>query len=174
VSRLVLDENLSPRLVEAFRAAGHDAVHVNQLGLDNTPDEAIMTWARAEQRTVVTNDRDYHALLRADGLAGPSVIHLSQRGPDGLVGTEAQRRRLLEVLPNLEADLRRGAAVVVDRVGTRTTPLPWHNRVRPERSPEPAPARPAPADDRQRGGGPDSPERVRQRQHHRTGLGRDR
>ena len=42
MSRLLVDENLPPALAAMLRQAGHDAVHVNQVGLAGTEDPTIM------------------------------------------------------------------------------------------------------------------------------------
>ena len=56
MSRLLLDANVSPALAEAQRWRGHDAVHVNDLGLRDAPDDVIFTTAGATRRAVVTHD----------------------------------------------------------------------------------------------------------------------
>jgi len=123
VSRLLVDENLPPSLAAVLRQAGHDAVHVNQVGLARTPDETIMTRAEQEGWTVVTLDRDYPHLLR-DGAEGPSVIRISQRGGRAITGATRQAEALQAALPKLEAYLLGGASVTLDARGVRVDPLP--------------------------------------------------
>jgi predicted nuclease of predicted toxin-antitoxin system len=125
VTRLLLDANVSPALAAALRWRGHDAVHVNDLGLRSAPDEEIFRTAVALGRAVVTHDGDYLRLLR-DGAARPSVIHLTQRElqRDPVVGRLAQALALGDAL-RLHGDrLEGGAAVRVDRAGSRVEPLP--------------------------------------------------
>lgn len=124
MTRLIIDENLSPSLAQALRESGHDAVHVNAAGLHSAPDDAIMAWAAAQQRVVVTHDRDFHHHLRQGGLALPSVIKIPQRGPEALSGTSAQASRLRDVLPALDHRLSAGSAVTLDRHGLLVEPLP--------------------------------------------------
>ena len=38
--KFLIDNNLSPLLADALKAAGHDAVHVRDLGLQAAPGEA--------------------------------------------------------------------------------------------------------------------------------------
>jgi uncharacterized protein DUF5615 len=124
VTRLVVDENLSPRLAESLRRDGHDAVHVNEVGLRSTPDEVIMTWAARERRTVVTCDQDFFDNLEDLGAVRPSVVKVVQRGPDGLAGAAAQAARLGRILPGLDHRLARGAAVTLDRSTAAERQLP--------------------------------------------------
>ena len=123
MSRLLVDENLSPSLAAMLRQAGHDAVHVNQVGLAGTEDPTIMAQAHREGRTVITLDRDYPHLLR-DGAEGPSVIRIDQRGSRAVTGLIRQADALQAALPKLEAYLAEGASVTLDARGVRVDPLP--------------------------------------------------
>ena len=123
MSRLLVDENLPPSLAAMLRQAGHDAVHVNQVGLAGTEDPTIMAHAHREGRTVVTLDRDYPHLLR-DGAEGPSVIRIDQRGSRAVTGVIRQAEALQAALPKLEAYLAEGASVTLDARGVRVDPLP--------------------------------------------------
>jgi predicted nuclease of predicted toxin-antitoxin system len=119
-SRLLLDANVSPALAEALRWRGHDAVHVNDLGLRHAPDPVIFRAAGATQRAVITHDNDFLQLLAAKP-DGPPVIHLSQRElqHNPLVGRLAQAIRLSEVLHELGDRLGPGLAVKVSSVTLR-------------------------------------------------------
>ncbi len=123
MSRLLVDENLPPSLAALLRQAGHDAAHVNQVGLAGTEDPTIMARAMQEGRTVVTLDRDYPHLLR-DGAEGPSVIRIDQRGGRAVAGLVRQAEALQAALPKLDAYLMEGASVTLDARGVRVDPLP--------------------------------------------------
>jgi len=131
MTRLLIDENLPPALAAMLCLAGHDAVHVNQVGLSHTEDQTIMIRAQQEARTVVTLDRDYPHLLRQGAADGPSVIRISQRGSQAVAGVIHQAEALQSALPKLEAYLTDGASVTLDARGVRVDPLPLG---RPERS----------------------------------------
>jgi predicted nuclease of predicted toxin-antitoxin system len=162
VTRLLLDANVSPDLAEALRWRGHDAVHVNELGLRTAPDEVIFRTAVTLGRAVVTHDGDYLRLLRG-GAPRPSVIHMSQRElqHDPVVGRLAQALALADVLREHGDRLDRGAAVRVDRSGSRAEPLPLARPGRPQ------PHRSGP--DRPSHSGPDQPHRAGPDQPHRAG-----
>ncbi|GAC1377602.1 MAG: hypothetical protein NVSMB4_07040 [Acidimicrobiales bacterium] len=129
MSRFLVDENLSPALAASLVADGHDAVHVNDVGLSHRPDAQILGWAAQQDRTVITADHDFHEHLFAQGAAGPSVVRLSQRGPHALAGTRPQAERLRALVPGLEPYLASGIAVSVDHRRISITPLPLQRRL---------------------------------------------
>lgn len=57
--KLLIDENLSPRLVERLTDLYPDSVHVREVGLERAPDEAVWNYARANAFTIVTQDADF-------------------------------------------------------------------------------------------------------------------
>jgi predicted nuclease of predicted toxin-antitoxin system len=63
--RFLLDENVSHRVCPLLKAAGHDAVHVAEIGLTSTDDQAILTRARDQDRVLVSCDDDFVQLLFA-------------------------------------------------------------------------------------------------------------
>jgi predicted nuclease of predicted toxin-antitoxin system len=127
VIRLLLDENVSPALAAALPT--HDAVHVNTVGLNGAPDAVIMLWAATQRRVVVTHDHDFVDNLWTLGARSPSVIKLTQRGPDGLVGMAQHAEHLGVILPSLERRLRAGCVVVANARGFVAEPLPIAHRL---------------------------------------------
>jgi predicted nuclease of predicted toxin-antitoxin system len=71
--KLLLDHNLSPKLVNLLRDLCPDIEHVFELGLADQPDDAIWQYARAHGQIIVTKDSDYDALATLRG-APPKVI----------------------------------------------------------------------------------------------------
>ena len=61
--RLLLDANLSPRVVDRLRAAGFEAIHVADLGLLTATDDEIFDRAVDEALVIVTADSDFGMLL---------------------------------------------------------------------------------------------------------------
>ena len=72
--RLLLDNNLSPRLVDVLLAAGWDVVHVASLELRSAPDRIVLEAARRDGRHLVSADTDFGALLASSHATGPSVV----------------------------------------------------------------------------------------------------
>ena len=54
--RFLIDENLSPRLVEPARARGFEAMHVNHLGLRTETDWDLLRIIAAQDWVLVTNN----------------------------------------------------------------------------------------------------------------------
>ena len=120
--RFLLDQNQSPQLVALLASAGHDTVHVGDLGLSASHDGEILGLALDQDRVIVSGDTDFGDLLAASNSLKPSVI-LLRRQP---------RRRAHQIaallLVNLDAvaaDLEDGAVVVLDQDRVRVRRLPF-------------------------------------------------
>ncbi len=74
--RFLLDEDLSPRSAEFLRTLGHNAVHVREVGLKGGTDQAVMVFARAEGRVLVTRDRDFADIRRYPPGSHPGILRL--------------------------------------------------------------------------------------------------
>lgn len=119
--RFLIDNALSPALAAALREAGHDAIHVRDLGLRDAADETIMQVAMAEERIVVSADTDFGTLLALNRQRLPSIVLFRRGSPR----RPAQQSALLAAnLPALEAELANGAiAIHFDRLRIRNLPL---------------------------------------------------
>ena len=120
--KFLVDNALSPSVGEELSRAGHDAVHVRDLGMAAASDEQIFDRAAQDGRIVISADTDFGTLLAARKQNLPSVIlfrHGSQHHPDGQV------KLLRANLPQLQQALEAGSLVVLtpDRVRIRTLPL---------------------------------------------------
>ena len=73
--KLLLDQNLSPRLVDRLADAFPDSVHVSQAGLDRANDSEVWEYARVNGLVLVTKDADYSDLSLLRGFP-PKVIWL--------------------------------------------------------------------------------------------------
>ena len=74
--KLLLDQNLSRKLVTALADLFPDSVHIAICDLDRAGDAEVWEFARAEGFSIVTKDTDFHhlALLRGPP---PKVISIS-------------------------------------------------------------------------------------------------
>ena len=61
--RFLADAGISPRTVEFLRQAGHDALHVRELGLQRAPDRALVERARADERVILVIERTQGEIL---------------------------------------------------------------------------------------------------------------
>jgi len=120
VNRVLLDQGLAPNTAALLRAAGWDALHVTEIGLDRAPDEEILRCAREQRRTCVTLDHDFHAHLALARSDEPSVVLLRVEGLDSVQQT-AVIRRVWEVCGEA---IQSGAAISADRRSVRVRRLP--------------------------------------------------
>lgn len=65
--RFLLDQNLPVRLCALLAAMGHEALHVEPLGLGDASDREIWAEARARNATVISKDSDFQAFAGSEG-----------------------------------------------------------------------------------------------------------
>jgi predicted nuclease of predicted toxin-antitoxin system len=119
--RLLLDNNLSPRLVELLTLEGWDVAHVRALGLRAATDKVVLEAARNDHRVLVSADTDFRALLAASHDPGPSIVLVRR-----VVGRRVEELAgiLIANLPQVEEDLRLGSIVVIGDDTLRIRRLP--------------------------------------------------
>ena len=73
--KLLVDENLAPRLAGDLADLFPGSIHVSSAELGSTPDGAIWEYAKAHRFTFLTKDKDFASLSITWG-APPKVILL--------------------------------------------------------------------------------------------------
>jgi len=118
--RFLANAGISPKTVEFLRRAGHDAVHVRELGMQRASDREVADKAGAEGRVLLTFDLDFGAVLALDLVDRPSVVifRLSDER------AESVNRRLEAVLAEQAKALESGALVLVEDARYRVRRLP--------------------------------------------------
>jgi predicted nuclease of predicted toxin-antitoxin system len=116
--RWLADECVDAELVLHLRAIGHDVIYIAEI----TPainDAALITRASAEDRLLLTEDKDFGDLVVRQRRSVPGVI-LLRIDP---ARHELKKRRLMAVIERFGEKLH-GRYTVVDEARIRTRPLP--------------------------------------------------
>lgn len=115
--RFLADECCHAAIVAALRAAGHDTTHIQEIDC-GAPDEAVLARAAAEDRILVTEDKDFGELVVRQGASVPGLVLLRLTTVDPLRKAE----RLLHAI-EAHGDLMKGHHVVVLDASARLRPL---------------------------------------------------
>ncbi|WP_252180302.1 DUF5615 family PIN-like protein [Endozoicomonas sp. 4G] len=73
---LLLDENLSPKLVARINDAYPGSLHVLHSRLDNSPDIEVWRYAKKQKLTIVTKDKDFLHYAIQHGYP-PKLVYLT-------------------------------------------------------------------------------------------------
>ncbi|PSR21776.1 MAG: hypothetical protein C7B45_09315 [Sulfobacillus acidophilus] len=116
--RILADENIGARVVEALRSAGYDVVSVKEQ-FPGIRDTDVLRIAHEEQRLIITQDKDFGELAVRLGLPASSGVLLI-RIDRGLPHDDAER---IVAVVRSRADWS-GHFSVVDDERIRMRPLP--------------------------------------------------
>jgi predicted nuclease of predicted toxin-antitoxin system len=118
--KFLVDMPITPDAVRHLKAAGHEAVHVSDIGLFDASDEQILDRARVEGCVIVTADLDYPRLMALHRHSAPGIVLF--RGGNY---SDSEMLDLLDrVLDRMsDADVK-GSLTVVDRRRVRRHRLP--------------------------------------------------
>jgi predicted nuclease of predicted toxin-antitoxin system len=119
--KLVVDMNLSPDWVPVLTNAGWHTVHWSTVGNPRAEDPEVMAWARQQGCVVFTHDLDFGTLLALTKAEGPSVIQVRTQD----VTPQASGSLAVNTLRRFEAELERGALIVIDEARARVRVLPF-------------------------------------------------
>lgn len=75
--KLLLDENLSPRLVPRLISLFGFVAHVRDVALQRSEDKVIWDWAKVNGYAVITTDSDFVSMSQQLGWP-PKVIHIEK------------------------------------------------------------------------------------------------
>ena len=120
--RLLIDNALSPVVSQILSDLGHACVHVRDRGLGSAPDGEILSLADTENRTIVSADTDFGAILAIRNKQTPSFILL--RKTQGLRPAEVAEQ-VSGLLIRYQQELERGCVLTVGDARARIRTLPF-------------------------------------------------
>jgi predicted nuclease of predicted toxin-antitoxin system len=118
--KLLLDQGTPRSTAALLRKAGIETVHTAEIGMAKADDEEILRRASADDRTVVTLDADFHALLALSRARKPSVIRIRIEG----LHAEELCGLIQSVIEQCGEDLNAGAMISVQEHCIRVRHLP--------------------------------------------------
>lgn len=116
--QMIVNENVTRTVIDELRQRGHDVLSVKE-SMRGEGDDVILARAKAEQRLVVTHDKDFGELafrFRLPATCGIVLFRLSGSEP------AADNQRILDVLEGRTDWAGHFSVVTNDRV--RMRPLP--------------------------------------------------
>lgn len=111
--RFLVDAQLPPALARWLVERGHRAEHVHDLGMADSPDNAIWEWAERERAIILTKDEDFAIWHDTRGPSGVRIVWLrlgNARKVDLLNRIERLLPQLLERLSRERRSLKSARA----------------------------------------------------------------
>ena len=84
--KLLVDENLAPRLASDLADLFPGSIHVSPANLGSTPDAVVWDYAKVQAFAFLTKDKDFASLSLASG--SPPKVILLQTGNCSTLGIE--------------------------------------------------------------------------------------
>lgn len=116
-SRILTDENISPRVVIFLREAGFDVSDIKEMHKFGITDKVVLEIAHSENRIVITHDSDFGMLAINQGVPFIAIIYIRLKIPSAESVINALRKFL-------ETDIKisNGMLAVIeeDRIRLRT------------------------------------------------------
>ena len=127
--RLLADENVSGTVIEGLRERGYDVFSVKE-SMRSERDDVILARAQADQRIVVTHDKDFGELaFRSQLSASCGVILLRLAGSD----PDTDNERVLEAIESRSDWAGHFSVVTDDRIRMRPLPVAPPTRRKPNK-----------------------------------------
>lgn len=116
--KFLADAHISTEMVKMFRDLGHDCQDSASIP-HRMPDVEVLRKATAEERVVLTSDKDFGELVFVHTIVCPGVVLLRIA-----IANESDRvERVRAVLPTVLSRLP-GSFVTITQSGVRARPLP--------------------------------------------------
>lgn len=74
INEIFADMPISPNTVVYLRSLGHDVYRISEKGLPKAKDREIVDLAESEQRTILTMDLDFPAIIAISRKSTPSAV----------------------------------------------------------------------------------------------------
>lgn len=118
--RWLLDQGIPRSTGSRLRDAGHDAIHVGDIGMSAAIDMDIMAYALRKKRIIVTFDADFHSILARQRANQPSVIRIREEG----LKSNIIEKLLLHMANRFSAELLNGCLMSYQNQKIRLRKLP--------------------------------------------------
>jgi predicted nuclease of predicted toxin-antitoxin system len=119
--KFLIDNALSPIIVQGLQKAGFEAIHVRDIGLHSASDSVIFEHAFKNDQILISADTDFGTLLALRQYFKPSVIlfRCSDKHP------QSQLSLLIAHLSEIRDALIAGSVVVIEdnRIRIRALPI---------------------------------------------------
>jgi predicted nuclease of predicted toxin-antitoxin system len=122
--RFLFDENMPPSFCAILQDLGHEAIHVYDVKLNQTPDNEIVIFAEENNYIIITNDLDFSRIIATGSLMMPSVITFRFPRLNKSIFLEIMSLNLVD----LADSLLEGSLVTIDDKKIRIQTLPVNKR----------------------------------------------